>query len=251
MRTSASSLRRFQHHNGPGTQRLVPISRGSPADIEGRTRYRATVVHPADSPRLLIRGINNRKIGDTVQKGRLKGAPIFMLTLEERATCPRSCHHWLSCYGNQMNWSRRHRHGPDLERRLGPELAGKQRRHPDGFLVRLHVLGDFYCTRYVECWRAWLSEFPALHIFAFTAWAPETEIGRALVAMASRFQDRCTVRHSSPRIESAPTALLIGRASSHRHGLTVVCPEQLGRTACCATCGLCWNSRRDIAFVDH
>lgn len=32
---------------------------------------------------------------------------------------------------------------------------------------------------------------------------------------------------------------------------SIVCPEQLGRTAACATCGLCWTTRRNIAFLEH
>lgn len=30
-----------------------------------------------------------------------------------------------------------------------------------------------------------------------------------------------------------------------------VCPEQIGRTRCCATCGLCWNTTKNVAFVEH
>ena len=42
-------------------------------------------------------GRNNSKIGGDVLVGRLRGARIFTLTLEERATCPRSCAMWRAC----------------------------------------------------------------------------------------------------------------------------------------------------------
>ena len=35
--------------------------------------------------------------------------------------------------------------------------------HPNGFAVRLHNLGDFYSTTYVELWRTLLERHSALH----------------------------------------------------------------------------------------
>ena len=89
-------------------------------------------------------GRHNRKIGQTVMKGRLKGFPIYQLSLEERATCPRDCTHWLDCYGNTMGWGRRVKHGPELEAALPGEVQAFSEQHPAGFLLRLHGLGDFY-----------------------------------------------------------------------------------------------------------
>ena len=51
---------------------------------------------------LLIKKSTNVKLGKKVTKGKWKGFPIFTLTLEERATCPKSCQHWATCYGNNM-----------------------------------------------------------------------------------------------------------------------------------------------------
>jgi hypothetical protein len=31
----------------------------------------------------------------------------------------------------------------------------------------------------------------------------------------------------------------------------ILCPEQIGRTESCSTCGLCWQSERRIAFLQH
>ena len=33
--------------------------------------------------------------------------------------------------------------------------------------------------------------------------------------------------------------------------LAIICPAQTGATDCCATCALCWNSVRSIAFRRH
>ncbi len=77
----------------------------TPAFLSGRTIYAHTVRVPgrgAGDTWALKSGGNNRKIGGVILKGHWKGFPIYGLTLEERATCPTSCHHWRSCYGNRM-----------------------------------------------------------------------------------------------------------------------------------------------------
>ena len=50
----------------------------------------------------VVKKSTNTKLGKRVTKGKLAGFPIFTVTLEERATCPRSCIHWDDCYGNNM-----------------------------------------------------------------------------------------------------------------------------------------------------
>ena len=105
---------------------------------------------------LLIKKSTNVKLGKRVTKGKWKGFPIFTLTLEERATCPRSCAHWADCYGNNMLYAFRYEAGPELEAMLETELAELQRKYPNGFLVRLHILGDFYSVGYVAKWAKWL-----------------------------------------------------------------------------------------------
>jgi hypothetical protein len=137
------------------------------------------VIPAAKLPRLLKSGMNSRKIGKIVAKGPWKGFPIFTLTLEERATCPRSCQQWANCYGNNMHFAQRISDDGTLTRRLWGELAALGAENPEGFLVRLHVLGDFYSEEYVAFWRAALEEFPQLRIFGFTARIPPDPIGVA------------------------------------------------------------------------
>ena len=102
---SGGALRRFV--SILPSDRHVHLGDHHPAVVEGRTLFPSRVEHPDQRPRLLVGGHNSRKIGRQVMKGRWKGFPIFTLTLEERATCPRSCAVWNDCYGNTSNWARR------------------------------------------------------------------------------------------------------------------------------------------------
>ena len=97
-----------------------------------------------DSP-VLKSGRNQWKIGGEILKGDWRGFPTYGLALEERATCPKTCRHWRSCYGNNMHLAQRVPHGVELERRLPIEVADLAKDHPHGFAVRLHVLGDGIC----------------------------------------------------------------------------------------------------------
>ena len=63
------------------------------AILGGRTIYPSTVVSPREFWALKS-GANWRKIGGEVLKGKWRGFPIYILNLEERATCPASCRHW-------------------------------------------------------------------------------------------------------------------------------------------------------------
>ncbi len=83
------------------------------------------------------------KLGGVVTKGWWKGMPIYTLKLEERATCPRSCQNWRGCYGNNMPFAHRYRHGAALEEAICREVYLLSAKHPRGFVVRLHDLGGF------------------------------------------------------------------------------------------------------------
>ncbi len=216
--------------------------------------FGARIVDAWKPDRVLKSGEHSRKIGGSVAKGPWRGFPLYTLTLQERATCSAACHHFHTCMGNNMNWSERIAHGPDLERRLDYELEVLSRRHPRGFAVRLHVLGDFYSPEYVARWLGWLDRFPALHVFGYTAWGPETEIGAALAAAVAARWDRFAIRRSVAADVGGDWPLAVTAwtvPADHRHGNAIVCPAQTDRTECCGTCGLCWATKRPIAFVVH
>src|SRR4051812_47158482 len=177
--THTTSLRRF---GTPTKSRGVTVSALHPAHRTGRSLFPSRIFDASEVKRVLKDGHQSRKIGKTVTKGARRGWPIFTLTLEERATCPRSCKAWGICYGNAMQAAERIVAGAELEKALWDELGALQRKHRRGFMVRLHVLGDFYSTAYVQLWANALKAFPALHVFGFTARDPVSdEIGAMLL----------------------------------------------------------------------
>lgn len=221
-----------------------------PAFTKARTLFPSTVAAPADRTRVLISGFNSPKTGRLITKGRWKGFPIYTLTLEERATCPTSCVHWRSCFGNQMHFAVRIRHGDDLHTKLQEEVCALAGEHPKGFAVRLHVLGDFYSVEYVDLWRLLLIAYPQLHVFGFTArWQRDDPIAVALIKLAMDRWDRFAMRFSNAPVDQCSTVSI--EHPLQKPADAIVCPQQLGTTQACATCALCWQSKRRIAFVRH
>lgn len=219
---------------------------------EARTRYPHSVISAEDyRGRVLKPGENAPKIGGRVTKGEWAGMPVFTLTLEERATCPTSCRHWRSCYGNGMNWAQRFEPGAALERRLWTEVHELGRWHPQGFAVRLHVLGDFYSQEYVALWGALLDAVPALRVWGYTArWDGLADpIAYVLVKLAQADWQRFAMRFSNAPIDECNTVSI--EHPMQAPAGAVVCPQQTGATASCGTCALCWSTRRPIAFLQH
>lgn len=246
-RHDATRQRRFTgvKHDAEGPRIVLPDYH--PASREGTTFFPSTVVPASHLPRILKSGVNSRKIGAVVAKGRWANMPLFTLTLEERETCPRTCREWASCYGNNMHWSQRVADDGTLALRLWGELASLSAQHPGGFVVRLHVLGDFYSVAYVEFWRSALEQFPPLRIFGFTARQPDTPIGAAIAAIADASWDRFAVRFSGADLAEGAAEVIDQPADA----TGILCPAQSDPERCCATCGLCWATRRNISFVRH
>ena len=218
-----------------------------PAYREGSTIYGATVRPAMEVERLLKSGEHSRKVGGEVTKGRWRGFPLVTLTLEERETCPRSCAQWASCFGNHMHMATRIADDGTLTRRLFGELAALNVRHPRGFGVRLHVLGDFYSLEYVAFWREMLELLPALHVFGFTARAPGEPIGDVLQAIRTDHRARFAVRTSGAG-GGTGGAEVVDRPEE---ATGILCPAQRDPHRCCATCALCWQSDRTITFLRH
>jgi len=242
-------LRRFEEHLEVGFPKM--LDPWHPALSEGRTLYPKRRVTAGRPDRLLKSGQHSRKLGAVVQKGAWRGMPIYTLTLEERATCPRTCKVWSTCFGNSMNFAERIEHGPELEEGLDVELRYLARQHRRGFVARLHVLGDFYSVAYVKHWACWLALIPQLHVFGYTAWQPDTEIGAAVRNLRTAQWDRFAVRTSGAPAGEPRTVVLPRVTDQNTIDGAIVCPAQSGRSACCATCALCWSTKRDIAFMPH
>lgn len=229
--------------------RSVTLAPYDPAARSGRSIFPSRIFAPDELPRLLKSGHHSRKIGKQVAKGARKGWPIFTLTLEERASCPRSCREWLGCYGNNMQAAERIEHGPALIALLEAELIQLAATHPAGLLIRLHVLGDFWSAEYVDLWRRLLAQLPALNVFGFTAHAPASPLGRRIALLiAEAGWARAAIRFSGAPHEVG-AARVVGPGEIDPGA--ILCPAQTGATDCCATCALCWQSPRSIAFRKH
>lgn len=251
-------LVRLQLHRAPDPSRVRGLAVDHTAIITGRTLFPGRVRRAQDAPSLLAPGAWQKKLGGMVTRGKLSGYPIYSLTLEERATCPRTCHHWQSCMGNSMQWAWRHKPGAELELRLETDLIYLQRQHPKGFLVRLHILGDFYSVEYVNRWAGWLARFPALHVFGYTAWPRETPIGGAVATLARRQWDRFAIRLSATEPGSEHAITLWEWSDDERKTQAargvIVCPVETHQTRDCGSCGLCWadtTRSRTIGFIAH
>lgn len=234
----------------------MTLAKGHAAVVNGTTIFQKQVKPPDDS--LLKWGASNRKLGGKVTKGRWKGMPIYYLTLEERATCPRSCLRWLDCYGNHMHNAVRYEHGEELEKALEYEIGVLADSHPDGFVVRLHVLGDFYSIGYVLKWADWITKYPPLHVFGYTAWQPDTPIGAMIEGIRELVWNRFAVRTSGAK--AGPRAVTVASGKGLPQGELalveqeshIVCPAQTRQTASCGTCTLCWSApTKVIAFIRH
>lgn len=235
------------------------LSKTHSAVMNGHTIFQKSVVDPEDSPRLFVSGHNNPKLGKQILKGPMAGFPIYQLTLEERATCPESCHMWSDCYGNAMPFARRHdaSNPQDLIRALHAELGQMQAAHAGGFMIRLHTLGDFFSVEYVEFWELALRHFPALHCFGYTSnWygspnEDERAIGRAILSLTRTEWDRFAIRFS---LEASVEQSAVVRDTKSDHPNVIMCPAQTKDSECCATCGLCWAPalrKRSIGFLRH
>jgi len=231
---------------------------------EGRTMFPERVFLPPgpEVETVLKDGSSNSKIGGDVLVGRLKGAYIATLTLQERATCPESCGLWRECYGNNMQWSRRWAAGPELEASLRIEVAEACAAN-ENVLIRLHILGDFYSQEYVRLWADLLHRHPNLHVFGFTAWPEKTQIGAEIAALREMLPFRFMIRHSG-RTGRWGSAILpirpdpdIDGGWPKMIGDAIVCPEQRDaylaepQSRHCGNCAACWSTDAPILFVLH
>lgn len=216
--------------------------------------YTSTVRTPAPQQKVLTKGFDQVKLGGIVTVGDFAGYHVYGVTLEERATCPRTCSHWQTCYGNHMPFSKRWRHGPEFESALRLEIKTLLQKNP--LLIRLHILGDFYSTRYVALWAKMLDDHPDLAAFGFTAWPPDSRIGAAVGRLRTAYPHRFAIRYSGQTGRWG--SVTIDWPTEKRFiGDMVVCPEQLDanrdnpRGKHCGNCALCWQTDRGVVFIEH
>ena len=243
-------LRRWTSHRPP-LKNVLDLAADHPAVVEGRTIFPTRVFDPDDVRRVLIPGENSRKIGGHITKGSWKGSRIFTLSLEERASCPRSCKHWGSCYLNHMPFTKRLRHGPALVEKIEHELIKLTEQFPEGVVIRTHVSGDFWSAGYVRQWARWLRRFSNLRVFGYTAHSPRSRIGSEVKSVTDQYWSRFAIRFSNSTLETRAANTIHYQPDRPVVREGIVCPAQIGKTETCGTCALCWGSDRNIAFIAH
>lgn len=252
-----STLTRFVKVKARGTaehhrkQRRQPRLPGleTPYIVEGRTKFGKSVKRIGALAHLLVSGHSNVKIGRDVRKAKFRGYWIYTLSLEERKTCPSSCRHWQTCYGNNMPFAKRIDHtDPEFIPALAREVAALCLKHK-GVLIRLHALGDFYSEEYVQFWMRMLRTYSNIAVYGYTARHPVTPIGDLIWQMNQRWPNRCMVRFSDGQLPEMSTVSIGDETGCPPNAF--ICPEQTGKTRCCATCGACWSTTKNVAFMEH
>ena len=219
---------------------------------QNRTLFRKSIKNPMENKSPILKsGEANKKLGGFVTKGIWRGLPLYSLTLEERKTCPKTCIHFADCYGNNMPFANRFKSGGDLIQRLEIELKRLNHIHPFGFVIRLHVLGDFYNVEYVQQWAKWLQKYPNMKVFGYTAYNPKdnnktySKIGAEIVKTRNKYLGRFQIRLSN----GGNTEFSANSINDGFDGFT--CPEQLKKVPSCAECGLCWTTKKSVNFITH
>ena len=176
-------------------------------------------------------------------KGKHKATNIYIDT-RGRATCPRSCGHWEDCYGNNMPFAHRLTAGQGLTKKIYADLTAIQKKHKQ-FLVRLHVLGDFYSVDYVEFWAMCLKKFPGLAIWGYAHWHPGTDIGDAIGRL--RGKSGAGLQLDS---QTCPKMLCLQTLRRLQQRVLLVLNRQ-AKAKSCADCALCWTMNKPVKFLTH
>ena len=224
---------------------MSALSSTHPAIVNSQTLYRKNVHDAGNYAHAVIKASTNIKLGKKVTKGHLKGAKIYTLTLEERDTCDPECEHWLDCFGNNMPFAHRFEANDALlvsiERDLDKlDAKGKP------YLVRLHILGDFFDLQYILFWRKQLKNRELLNVYGYTRHHPTKPLGYALKLVRQEYGKRFAVRFSNYPDDT------FSAQSEHVSMDGIICPVQQDRTDSCGTCALCWEMEdKSIIFYDH
>ena len=185
----------------------------------------------------------NSKLGkgdNVISKGHWAGMPMYQMSLEERATCPSSCKQWAACFANNMAFAHRidHTH-PQFMELLGLEIKSLALKYKHGFVIRPHIIGDYFNAEYAAFWIEQTALYPNLRVFGFTHWPRDSIIGRMINEWNKN--PRVWIRFSDQG----------GDMSANVEGEGFPCPEQTGKTQSCLTCGACWSTTRAVSFKQH
>lgn len=226
-----------------------PLPSDHPAVAGARTVYTSMVRTAVPGERILKSGQHSRKLGSHFSKRPWIHRPIYSLSLEERATCPRTCPVWNACYGNGMHRAVRWEVDDALYVKLQLELEQLAISFPLGFAVRLHTLGDFPDRQYLQFWLDALQRHQELHTFGFTAHRRDSDIGAAIEVESAKW-DRFRIRFSGD--EGVRGAIVVNDPPPGRHEHGITCPADKDHPAVsCGSCALCLSSTEIIVLPQH
>ena len=164
----------------------------------------------------------------------------------------------VPCYGRNMPFADRMDHeSPDFYNALERDVEYLNAKHPVGFAIRLHELGDFFSLDYVSFWEMLLCSYPALNAFGYshTRGAIDDKLDMLYTCYATVERPRFAIYDS----DGIHVTGIRPTASTIKHLFedfkpprgTVVCPQQLKKTASYATCGLCPSGDVNLLFLTH
>ena len=181
-----------------------------------------------------------------------RGKHLYNLTLTERETCPFTCEQWSTCYGNHMPFAHRHSIGEELLQALEADLGYLDEKRPEGYVIRLHILGDFYSVDYVKFWATMVQMHPNMGVYGYTHREYGTAIGDEVAALHAAFPGRVAILRSDRKHiqDPLPGAFTVPSGTEPAEGI-VVCPEQVYEDITCLNCGLCFNGRTSVQFLEH
>ena len=199
----------------------------------------------------VLKASTNIKLGKKVTKGKLKGMKMYTLTLIERETCTDECEHYTDCFGNNMHVAHRFEVNDAFMLRLESDIHATAVANPDGFLVRLHILGDFQSVEYTLFWERMMIHYPNLHVYGYSRnhidskYSHVRDIAKELIRLRSKYQERWAVRFSNK---------LDQEYSANSRDITdkgITCLAQVKTDVSCSDCTLCWSSKKAIGFITH
>jgi len=234
--------------------KAMELNTNHKAIVNATTLYNAskfTIRDVSNYKHKVLKASTNIKLGKKVNKGKLKGMKMYTLTLIERETCTDECEHYTDCFGNNMHVAHRFEVNDAFMLRLESDIHATAVANPDGFLVRLHILGDFQSVEYTLFWERMMIHYPNLHVYGYSRnhidskYSHVRDIAKELIRLRSKYQERWAVRFSNK---------LDQEYSANSRDITdkgITCLAQVKTDVSCSDCTLCWSSKKAIGFITH
>ena len=234
--------------------KAMELNTNHKAIVNATTLYNAskfTIRDVSNYKHKVLKASTNIKLGKKVTKGKLKGMKMYTLTLIERETCTDECEHYTDCFGNNMHVAHRFEVNDAFMLRLESDIHATAVANPNGFLVRLHILGDFKSVEYTLFWERMMIHYPNLHVYGYSRnhidskYSHVRDIAKELIRLRSKYQERWAVRFSNK---------LDQEYSANSRDITdkgITCLAQVKTDVSCSDCTLCWSSKKAIGFITH